>query len=171
MSKDVVIVVGTALAALLIAACLYSYFAPDQLAQPTPSGEEHQVTVTILDSGAYAANAPTRKNFAIFSEEGLQMIWEMIYGDEGPALPEIDFPQEYVIAVFAGEKQTGGHSIAVASIVDKDDTRTVEVALTKPGGNCATTQAITSPYQIVIVPMNGTVSFARNDSEVIADCK
>lgn len=61
----------------------------------------------------------------------------------------IDFDNKILIAAFQGEKPTGGYSIEIVKIEEKDNKIIVNVVENEPGSNCITTQAFTSPYHIV----------------------
>ena len=63
----------------------------------------------------------------------------------------IDFEDYMGIAVFAGSQATGGHDIAVTHIEEDAGMLTVTVTKTDPGTECVVTQALTSPYHIVLV--------------------
>lgn len=66
------------------------------------------------------------------------------------SVPKIDFVQNNVIALFMGEKNTGGFSIGVRKVAVVDGTVVVKVLKTGPEGMA--TMAITAPYCIVVVP-------------------
>lgn len=128
----------------------------DQSAQvATASIAATPVSFTLLESGSRAQEGPTtRKNIAARDAEAFTTLWKMAHGGQEMAMPEIDFSNEYVIGVFAGEKSSGGHAIAVEKVTDLGDTRTVAVTLGAPGPGCVTTQALTSPYQLIRVPVS-----------------
>jgi hypothetical protein len=179
MRKDTLIILGAALAAVVIGIGLYGAYSSDrELVQTTPPEETTQapaqpqsVSFRVLDAGANAANADTRKNAAAYSKDSLAQLWSIVYGSDAPAPPQIDFSKEYVIGVFAGQQSTGGYSIAVASVTDTGNTRSVAATITKPGKNCFTTEALTNPYQIVVVPLSDATNLERKDVVVTADCK
>jgi hypothetical protein len=54
-----------------------------------------------------------------------------------------------VIAVFIGERPTGGYGIEIESIDAYADRITVNIVETEPGPDELTTQALTYPYHIV----------------------
>ncbi|RWX01457.1 protease complex subunit PrcB family protein [Flavobacterium cerinum] len=66
------------------------------------------------------------------------------------SVPKIDFIQNNVVALFMGEKSTGGYSIGVRKVSVVDGTVVVNVLKTSPEGMA--TMAITAPYCIVAVP-------------------
>jgi PrcB C-terminal len=70
-------------------------------------------------------------------------------------VPTIDFSKNNVVALFMGQKNTGGYSISVRKISVDGDTTTVYVKTTEPDGMA--TMAITAPYSITIIPKTSEV--------------
>ena len=180
--RNTLILIGVLLAVVAIAAGLYFYTpgqfldttsnmqpaAPAADASNTPV-QTNTVSFRVLDTGTHATGVSDRKNYAAYAQEDFTKIWQMAHGTDGVALPKIDFSKEYVIAVFAGQKSTGGNSIAVTSVTDAGTARTVAVTLTQPGTGCTATESLTSPYQIIAVPLS-TASLAHTDTEVSTPC-
>lgn len=173
MHRDEHILLGTGLMGILIGIGMYLYLPERYLidkrsttlayepASPTPSAEaspeSRPVIFRVLDTGGNAAGVTARKNYAAYSQEGYLKLWDLAHGSDDILPPKIDFSNEYVIGVFAGQKMTGGYGIEVGAVKDSGDTRTVSVRLTKPGTGCIVTQALTSPYQIIAVPKSASV--------------
>ena len=81
---------------------------------------------------------------------------------------EIDFSRFIVIAVFMGEKPTGGYDIRIQSIVRKDGLLEVHVLTRVPKEGEMVTQALSSPYHIVLCPRpSGKDSFNKSDTSDI----
>ncbi len=139
----------------------------DTVAVQTPHTE---IDFNILDAGTHAADIAVRKNYAAYAKEDFAKIWKMAHGTNGPNLPEVDFSKEYVVGVFAGQKSTGGNAIAIASIKDMGDVRTVAINLIKPGTDCMVTQSLTNPYQIATIPFSDA-SLTHADTEVVTSCE
>lgn len=173
------IVLGICLAAILVGAGLY-FYGPSELreaqvlegTEASALGADQAVPVsfTVLAEGTNASGVSERKNYAVYTEEDFARLWAMAYGTDGQAMPSIDFDSQYVIGVFAGQKPTGGHTIEVASITDASSIRTVSMALTRPGEGCMTLQALTSPFQLIAVPVSDR-ELARTETEVEASCQ
>lgn len=176
--RYMLMILGTAVAAIAIGTGLY-YFGPEELREVPASGSEASalgtsqgtdVPFTVLAEGTDAANVPARKNYAVYDADELARLWTMAYGASGPAVPSVDFDTHYVIAVFAGEKPTGGYSIKVEDVSDQAALRYVSILLTTPGAACTTTQAITSPFQIVTVPFSDR-ELARVEKQTEGPCR
>jgi hypothetical protein len=176
--KDVVIITGMCAAAILIGAWLY-FYGPADVREPNVPPQTQQasasasvpdmkdVSFTVIGHGK-SAPVHERKNYAVFTEEDFATLWKQTGSAE--KVPVIDFTKAYVVAVFAGDKPTGGYAISVSTIKDAGDARTVNVLIEKPGAGCVTTQEVTSPYQVIRVPYSDA-SLGHTDTEVETPCE
>ncbi|MBU2158834.1 protease complex subunit PrcB family protein [Patescibacteria group bacterium] len=166
--RDILIVLGMCVAAIVVGILLYMYGPAEmrEVSNPAPSEQaaantaepvSGAVSIQVLDAGTNAGAAAQRKNIATYDTDGFERLWQMAHGNDGTPMPSVDFSERYVIGVFAGTKSSGGHGIEVSEVRDSGDTRTVVITLTKPGAGCMTSQALTSPYQIVTVPISMAV--------------
>jgi hypothetical protein len=80
-----------------------------------------------------------------------------------PALPAVDFGRETIVAVFLGEKPTGGHDIEITNVEQRDGGLVVSYAERSPQPGGMVTQAFIQPFHIVRIAAQstGTVSFRR----------
>lgn len=177
--KNTLLVFVICIAAILVGAFLFFYNpkdltgrdAADQSANvSTAPVAEVQVAFTVLETGQQAVEVAERKNVAARDAASFQRLWTMAHGGQEMAAPEVDFTKEYVIGVFAGEKTTGGHMIEVLSVTDFGDQRTLSVTQTAPGEGCAVSQAFTSPYQLIRVPVS-TNYLRAVDTAVESPCQ
>ena len=79
----------------------------------------------------------------------------------GLTLPEVDFESESIVALFMGEKMSGGYGIEIKSI-KRINTSKIEIQIeeTEPGDMA--TMAITSPFAIYKVSIpNAKTSFSK----------
>jgi hypothetical protein len=65
--------------------------------------------------------------------------------------PAVDFQSEMIVAVFAGEKRTGGYAVEITAIQQDPAKNLIEVFVReiKPPPGAITTQALTHPFHIV----------------------
>ena len=84
--------------------------------------------------------------------------------------PPLDFTRETAIAVFMGERPTGGYAIHVDSVTRSDGELLVAVVLEAPGPECMTTQAFTQPYEMVSVP-TGPIRADFSTRRVLIPCE
>jgi hypothetical protein len=93
--------------------------------------------------------------------------WRALWKEHAPMkpLPEVDFTQSLVLAVFMGSQPTGGYMVEIRRVRAEPSGLVVEYAETRPGPADVTAQVITSPCHIVTVPQHaGTITFERVDS-------
>ena len=82
----------------------------------------------------------------------------------------VNFSRYYLIAVFQGQKNTGGYGIAVKKIIDEGDKLKVYVEEMSPGAGCPVTMAFTSPYSIVKIQKTGKEIIFKTD-KIVTQCK
>lgn len=119
----------------------------------TASAKE-EIPFTVVAEGDTAADYPDQQGVVIGSPAEWEAVWEQLhrYTIPQPALPEMDFTQHTVLAVFAGEKRSGGYTIRVERVTQTDQAVIVHVTETAPGPRDITTALITYPYQVVKIP-------------------
>lgn len=69
-----------------------------------------------------------------------------------PALPSVDFARYRVAMVLAGPRPSGGYSIAVERVQFTGDKLLVEARERTPAPGSIQTLAMTSPYEVVLLP-------------------
>lgn len=102
-----------------------------------------------------------RKNYVIKEVSEWKNLWGMVHigTTPKPVLPDINFDNEMIIAVFQGMHSTGGYSIEITQIIEKDKSLEIFIKETSPAPGSVTTQAVTQPYHIV--------KTKRTDKEII----
>lgn len=94
-----------------------------------------------------------RKFVVIRTTQEWDVIWQAHRAGVSPSppAPAFDPQQEMVVAVFAGEKSTGGHQIEIARIEEDRAAGSLNVSIseTSPAPNTMVTQALTQPHHIV----------------------
>jgi hypothetical protein len=69
-----------------------------------------------------------------------------------PEVTEVDFETEVAVALFAGERPSGGWKIDPAVRVKRQGTfAAVSYEIVGPGKGCSSSQALTSPYLVLAV--------------------
>ncbi len=82
-------------------------------------------------------------------------------------LRKIDFSKQMIIAVFQGQKPSGGYSIAITKLSRDDKRLEVFVEEKSPGSGCFTTQVITQPYHLIVTEKSDRkVVFTRRQINV-----
>jgi hypothetical protein len=85
--------------------------------------------------------------------------------------PAIDFSQNLVVAVAAGQRSSGGYEIAVRRVSQANSDLTIEVEETAPGPNCMTTSALTQPVDVVVLPAVGARSWSFIEHQEVRGCR
>ena len=93
-----------------------------------------------------------------------QNLWKRHVSIQSPPspVPPIAFDTEMVVAVFLGQKNTGGYEVNISKAERRGPAVTIfyNVGIPKPGG--VSIQAITQPFHIVRMPRSdGPVEFVR----------
>ena len=107
----------------------------------------------------------------VHDQAGLEALWKEVFATQSspPDMPKVDFTKQTVVAFFLGEMKHGGFRLSVARAEPSTvaGTYDVDFAVIKPGDNCRnTTQDITHPYIIAIVPVAGmTISFDHTERQ------
>lgn len=165
--RNVWIVSVIIVAAVVIGGLLYLYGGPafslSSLPQKTDSG------FTVIAEGPYAAGIGSRVNYRIRDAGQLEALWKMVYAENGPGVPQVDFSTQEVLAVFDDSHSTGGYGIAVTKVEDTGGKRTVHIAYSVPGERCPLPAGPSSPYQFIVVSKT-TVPLAHVDTTDIRQC-
>lgn len=108
------------------------------------------------------------KNYLIINEKDFENIWNLINENitPKPEMPKIDFSKEVVVAVFQGEKPTGGYGVEIVKIIEDSAAVNVLVKEKSPGVFCAVPEVITSPYHLVKIKKIGKKLDFRVQEEI-----
>ena len=95
-------------------------------------------------------------NLVITSNEEWKKTWEGLFMEvepEVPELPNVDFNKNQVIAVFMGQKGSGGYSVEITGVYEYEDKVIVNVLRKTPSADAMVSQAMTQPFHIILIPM------------------
>jgi hypothetical protein len=112
---------------------------------------EAEISFTVIAEGDTAADYPDQQGVVIDSPAEWEGLWEQLHRNTipRPALPEVDFEQYTLLAVFAGEKRSGGYAIQVEKVTQTEGAVIVHTIETAPGADQMAAAQITYPYQVV----------------------
>ncbi|MGE5625017.1 MAG: protease complex subunit PrcB family protein [Bacillota bacterium] len=119
---------------------------------------------TILSLGPQSA-VKEQGSRDIHDQAAFKDMWDKTFADQShpPAMPQIDWTKQAVVAYFLGEMKHGGYTMRVARAEPAKDTPNVydvDFLVIEPGTNCPrTTNDITHPYIIAVVP-SGSASIS-----------
>lgn len=96
--------------------------------------------------------------------EDLKKVYTQInlFRKPGLPLPPVNFDNECIIALFMGQKKSGGYQIQIDSIkIKKDDSIEISVKETTPQGIAS--MAITQPFSIYLIQSKVEITFNKID--------
>lgn len=96
-------------------------------------------------------------NIVIDSQNEFKKLWGKVYSNSQPIppLPDVNFAEETVLAVFMGKRSTGGFTIEIDHIKENDDCLKAIVKTTTPEPGEMVTMAISQPFHIAKVRVSG----------------
>lgn len=105
----------------------------------------------------------TANHMVIDNPEEWADVWQQHASDiiPPPPIPEVDFTDDQVVAVFMGEKRTGGYSVEILTVetnsseVDDLTSLVIQVEYRQPQLGDIVQEVITHPYHIITIPQLG----------------
>lgn len=90
----------------------------------------------------------------ILNIKELSDVWVNLFAkyDRKPPIPLIDFENKMLIALALGERNSGGYSIQVNSILETKNNININVSENKPGSTCMTSSVMVYPFQLIEIP-------------------
>jgi hypothetical protein len=121
----------------------------------------------VLASGSQAAGVDEAQWRVITDAEALRSTWNQVHGTllSVPATPRVDFSRDSVLALLLGSRPTGGYGVNVVSMSLENGEAFADVRFTEPAADAFTTQAITSPWQLVRVLRPGLQAVWLRDAD------
>ncbi len=95
--------------------------------------------------------------FEIHNFQELAEVWSNFFTkyDRKPPIPKIDFENKMLIAAALGERNSGGYSIKIKSVLETNQTMIVVTEETKPGNTCNSATVMVYPFQLVEISKTG----------------
>lgn len=115
------------------------------VADENPASAAKQPLFEVLSESAYQGREEGALEI-IGDETSLIQLYQSINNEN---VPKIDFSKQRVVALFLGQRNSGGYAIKVKNVIEKDNKIYVEVENTSPKAGENATMAITNPYAIV----------------------
>ena len=109
--------------------------------------------IEVLKEGGYGGRE-TAGNIVITSRQELVNLYSELKWDN---VPQVDFTKSNVIALFMGQKSSGGYSIGIEKLEINGNTATVTVSKKSPEG--IVTTALTQPFYIAAITKSDKVEF------------
>ena len=119
--------------------------APQQLAWET------------IASGSQATGVQGARYLLITSQDQLIGVWSQVHANQlqQPPLPQVDFQRETLVAIFLGQRNSGGYGVTVRRVSVEGNELYLDTEFREPAAGAITTQALTSPWTLVRVLRGG----------------
>lgn len=114
-----------------------------------------KTTFEILSESTYQGRE--EEAFEVIKDDNsLKKLYQSINNEN---VPRIDFTKETVVAVFLGQKNSGGYAIKIKNAIEKDDKIYIEVEKISPQPGQGVTMAMTNPYSIAKINSTKAIVF------------
>ena len=112
-----------------------------------------KVEFNTITQGTYSGYSAANELVINSTAEWLDL-WQQHSSDNipPPSAPEVDFKNYRIIAVFAGEKPTGGYSVEITSVKIVNFQLVITVRYDEPRAEDIVIQPLTYPHHIVVIP-------------------
>jgi hypothetical protein len=115
-----------------------------------PSSNKDNLEFVTINQGQYGLEQ--KQNMVIIEQTKWQKLWLQLHPDDNTP-PNIDLPNYAIVAVFAGQKSSGGHEVTIDRIIQEGNGFKAYATERYPGENCAGIDATTYPYHIVALKL------------------
>lgn len=119
-------------------------------------------------------NAGVREKLFVVvrSQQEWGALWIKHTGGKPQARPAVDFTKEMVVAVFLGERRTGGYKVEITLMADPLEPKSRVVVFYRevpPAGNSFNVQMVSQPYVMVKIPRKPKVDFEEDGTMSIPE--
>jgi hypothetical protein len=120
---------------------------------PVPSNNAMSVPITMLQKGDFSGIRESLQIVVRIQGEW-EKLWNRHVSFQSPPAPAlaINFNNEMVVGVFAGEKNTGGYEVEITGAQLKGSRLYIYYAEKKPPPAAMTIQAFTQPFHLIKLP-------------------
>jgi len=102
----------------------------------------------LLEWGGSFAKQQSEDSIVIYTNDGWKKLWTRVIGTQVPIQP--DFSKNLAVAVFLGQRFTGGYDIKIHDPVIVQGKTVVVYEEIKPDKDAFVVQTRTTPYRVVI---------------------
>ena len=133
------------------------------------------IILDIVRAFAWPSDHKSAGQFVFQTREELNKVWVADGGLEAD-MPAVDFDKETVVAVFSGQKNSGGYSIQIDRILSRKSGREETIIVlfreTAPAPGSMQTRALTFPGHAVVIQKSMVqYKFVNEDSDEAKEYK
>ena len=119
------------------------------------SSSSKQPLFEVLSESQYQRKE--QESFEVIKDDAsLKALYQSI---NSQSVPKIDFKTQRVVAVFLGQRNSGGYAIKIKNVTEKDNKIYVETEKISPKSGENATMAITNPYSIAKINSTKEIVF------------
>lgn len=139
---------------LLTGAALMALYSQPNSALAIPVDTKAPITDSEVIAEGTRSAIETPRQTIIKDKAAFAALWTEHSAHENPAptMPPVNFAADTLVAVFAGNQPTGGHTLALTGLDKTHGGWELRLSLISPGPDCMTTQAMTQPWMMIRVP-------------------
>ena len=115
---------------------------------PVPLGAVDGIAGRTEWAGPLSA-AAVDMNLTVRDSRGWDILWQLVGAEQPGPLPD----GAMAVAVFTGPRPTGGFNVSIRDVVSVEDVVEVRFLETTPPEDAATTQAVTAPWALQLLPL------------------
>ncbi len=121
--------------------------------QERQTSPETEINFTVIAEGSEAYGYSDSQGQIISTRAEWEALWHTLHlaTIPRPVLPEVDFTQQLILVVFAGEKSGSGYMVTVKKVVKAGQEVIVYAAEQRAKSNQASDPQPTYPFQIVTI--------------------
>lgn len=125
------------------------------------------VPYEVVASGQQAIGVRNASYLLLRDREEFSRAWAQAHASQltPPAPPVVDPSRETLVAVFMGERPSGGYAVSVRGVAIEQGDLVVELSFSSPAPGSMTTMALTSPWLILRVPRSGVPAVWFRDAD------
>lgn len=134
-----------------------------QKLQKLAAGSSSETVLSFETLSTRSSRITSSQTQAVSDEEAWQTLWRQHIGSDADR-PMINFEIETVLAVFSGQKRSGGHSVKITQVKKSGNELVVTYQETAPSSGNLVSQNLTSPSHLVKVrssKLNGDFGSVR----------
>ena len=141
--------------AILLFSCNSTKKTAESDKKPVTEQKASAKLYTVLSESDYQGKET--KSFEVIKDtQSLQKLYQAVNDEQ---VPKVDFSKERIVALFLGQKNSGGFSIKVTDVSENAGKIYVSVQETVPKSGEMATMAITNPYTIVKINSTKEIVF------------
>lgn len=114
-----------------------------------------EISYQVLTDSAYQGKKQQSYE-VIDNQNDLRKLYTTVKDDQ---IPDVDFSKSRIVALFMGEKNTGGYTIGIDEIKAEKDKVIIKVKKTYPKGMA--TMALSQPYMIAKINTTKKIEFTE----------